>query len=350
MTVSKSGGVSSPESGISFLSGISSLTRLSFVNDSIVVNLNFVFTVETTFDGDMFTVPAVLAGAYNCTVDWGDGSSEDIITWDDPDWTHMYSTIGIYEITISGIFTSMIFNNGGDNLKMRNISNWGNNVLDADQSGAYHGCSNLTCNATDYPDWSNVTTTSSMFNACTSFDGDLSQVDTSNITNTANMFVNADSFNSDLSSWDMSNVTNASAMFYLCNIFNGDVSTWNVSSLSNASSMFRECPIFDQDLSGWVTTSLSSTVFMFSGASSFNQDISSWNVSNLTNASAMFTATSWFSQVNYDLLLPGWEAQAVQNGVIFSAGTAKYGPGAPATARAALIADHSWTITDGGPA
>jgi hypothetical protein len=56
------------------------------------------------------------------------------------------------------------------------------------------------------------------------------------------------------------------------------------------------------------------------------------------------------STANYDSLLTGWEAQAVQNNVNFHGGNAKYSAGAPATARAALIADHTWTITDGGPA
>jgi hypothetical protein len=39
----------------------------------------------------------------------------------------------------------------------------------------------------------------------------------------------------------------------------------------------------------------------------------------------------------------------VQNNVIFDANIANYTLGSAAeTARAALIADHSWTITDGG--
>jgi surface protein len=327
---------------------IRSLTD-DFRRFGLSVNQNFVFTVETTTDGETFTVPAVSGASYNCNADWGDSSDDDITTYNDPAWTHTYVTAGIYEITISGIFTSMIFDNLGDIVKIKDISNWGNNVWASDQSGAYRGCRNLTSTATDYPDWSSVTDTGSMFNACTSFDGDLSQVDTSNITSTANMFVNADSFNSDLSSWDMSNVTNAVAMFYLCNIFNGDVSTWDVSSLNNTSSMFRGCPNFNQDLSNWITTSLINASLMFENSSSFNQDISGWDVSSLTNASAMLTGSA-FDQTNYDLLLVGWEAQAVQNGVTFSAGSAKYGAGAPATARAALIADHSWTITDGGAA
>jgi hypothetical protein len=61
----------------------------------------------------------------------------------------------------------------------------------------------------------------------------------------------------------------------------------------------------------------------------------------------MFTSVT-LSTANYDALLIGWEAQAVQNNVVFNGGGSKYSAGA--AARAALIADHSWSITDGGPA
>jgi len=51
----------------------------------------------------------------------------------------------------------------------------------------------------------------------------------------------------------------------------------------------------------------------------------------------------------YDDLLVNWEAQAVNNSVSFNGGNSTYTSGsAAATARQALIDDHSWTITDGG--
>ena len=51
----------------------------------------------------------------------------------------------------------------------------------------------------------------------------------------------------------------------------------------------------------------------------------------------------------YDALLVAWEAQSVQNNVNFSGGNSTYTlSSAAATARAALISDHTWTITDGG--
>ena len=52
--------------------------------------------------------------------------------------------------------------------------------------------------------------------------------------------------------------------------------------------------------------------------------------------------------VNYSDILVAFEAQAVLNNVPLHGGNSKYSAGAAATARAALIADHAWTITDGG--
>ena len=88
---------------------------------------------------------------------------------------------------------------------------------------------------------------------------------------------------------------------------------------------------------------------MFYGATAFNQEIGSWDVGAVTTMASMLD-NSGINTTNYDLLLVGWEAQVVQNGVVFGAGTVKYSAGAPATARQNLITDHTWTITDGGQA
>jgi len=57
------------------------------------------------------------------------------------------------------------------------------------------------------------------------------------------------------------------------------------------------------------------------------------------------------STANYDALLIGWEGQSVVDGLSPHFGGSEYtSGGAAATARAALIADHGWTITDGGTA
>jgi len=163
-----------------------------------------------------------------------------------------------------------------------------------------------------------------MFNSATAFNGDITQFDTGSVTDMRYMFYNTASFNQDISGWDVSKVTTVESMFQSAIAFNQDIGAWNTGSVTNMNRMFHT-------------------------ASSFDQDISAWDVTALTDATFMFSVVT-LSTANYDALLVGWEGQAVQDNVTFSGGNSKYScaPSAAATARAALIADHTWNISDGG--
>ena len=95
----------------------------------------------------------------------------------------------------------------------------------------------------------------------------------------------------------------------------------------------------------------------FNRAYLFDQNISSWNINKVSNLDTAFTDAS-LSLANYNALLVGWEAtlQAeFPNGVGYSLtpsttfGSSQYtGGGSAATARASLVSNFNWTITDGG--
>jgi surface protein len=103
-----------------------------------------------------------------------------------------------------------------------------------------------------------------------------------------------------------------------------DVSTWNTSSAVSMDRMFRSC------------TSL------------VGLDPSGWDVSEVTNG-IDFARSVTISTADYNATLVNWEAQSVQNNVSVNFGDSEYSlSSAAATARAALIADYAWTITDGG--
>ncbi|MBN2714707.1 MAG: BspA family leucine-rich repeat surface protein [Deltaproteobacteria bacterium] len=208
-------------------------------------------------------------------------------------------------------------------------------------------------------------------------------------------------FNQDISSWDTSRVTDMSYMFYGAILFNQDISTWNTSSVTNMSHMFAgfngmddgDCgesgcgylpmlSAFNQDISSWDTSNVADMSYMFQCAPFFRQDISNWNTSRVAVLDGLFSCKPWWllvwfdlselnpdvalwdiskvtsmadmfynltlSSENYDKLLIAWESQVVQDDVIFSGGNSTYHEGAPADARARLIADHGWTIMDGG--
>lgn len=218
-------------------------------------------------------------------VDWGDGTVNNLNT-------HTYSTGGVKTVKIYGAVTGFRFANGGDRLKITDVGDVGGLVIDNNQM--FYGCINTTWTTTNAP---SITAT-----------------------NINNLFRNCSQFNGAIGNWDMSSVVNVLAMLRGTK-FNQDVSSWDTSSMTNMNELFR--------------------------STQFDQDISNFDMSGVTNAANMLNGSA-FSTANYDLLLPAWEAQAVQDNVSFHAGSAQYNAGAPATARAALIADHTWTITDGG--
>jgi surface protein len=136
-------------------------------------------------------------------------------------------------------------------------------------------------------------------------------------------------------------------MFSQAAAFNQPLNSWNVSSVTDMGEMFANAISFNQNIGSWTTPSATDMAGMFNGATSFDQNIGSWDITSVTNMVTMFTSVT-LSTANYDALLIGWEGQAVSNNVTFSGGSSKYSAGAAATARQALIDDHTWTITDGG--
>ena len=316
-------------------------------------------------------------------VDWGDGTINHSNT-------HTYSTGGSKTVKIFGYIKDWSFNNGGDCLKLTNVSKIGGCKVKAQ---AFYGCSNMTWTATDIPyveglnqafrgctlfngdvsgwDVSKVSNMASCFRDCPAFNQDIGSWGTSNVTSMASMFRECDIFNQDISSWDTSNVTSMNSMFNDAFAFNQDIGSWDTSACTNMAGMLRDT-VFNQDISSWDTSNVTSMASMFRDTTPFNQDIGSWDTSACTDMASMLRNTAFnqdisawdiasvtdmtnmlngssFSTTNYDLLLPAWEAQSVQNGVSFHAGSATYGAGTPATARTNLINDHSWSITDGGP-
>ena len=248
------------------------------------------------------------------SVDWGDGTINNLNT-------HTYASGGVKTVKIYGQVTGFEFDDLGDKLKLTDISDVGG--LNIDLTAMFRGCANLTWTATNNP---RITRKSHN-----------------------NLFRDCALFNGDVSGWDMSGVTSLASMFYGCTVFNQDVSAWDVSNVTNFASIFRDCAALNPNIGGWAVSSLATTIGSAVRGSLFNRDVSSWDVSGVTNATN-FARDSAFSTTNYNLLLPAWEAQSVQDNVSFHAGTATYGAGAPATAHANLIASPNlWTITDNGP-
>jgi hypothetical protein len=208
----------------------------------------FVSTWKTDYAGvsnsDQITIPAHLYGSYDCIVDWGDGTQDTITTYDDPAWTHTYPSIGSYTVTITGVFTNIRFNTGGDRLKITEISEWGGYVQ-GNTTGGFAGCENLNISATDALVVQGAGGFG-LFDTCTSL------VD-----------VYAEN-------WDLSACNNLTQTFINCSslqrVF---LASWDVRGVLSFNAMFRGCAsLVFVDMSNWVTTSATSIRYMFRGCTS----------------------------------------------------------------------------------
>ena len=294
------------------------------------ISCDFISTWDTAQAGsasDTVVLPLLSGGVYSGTIDWGDGNS-DALSY--ANRTHVYASSGTYTITISGSdIQGFQFANAGDKAKITDISNWGNLTLTTDR--CFFGCSNLQVSATDAP---NITTTSffRMFANCTSIGA------------------------ADFTKFDVGGVQSFSACFESSN-FNGDLNTWDMSSATTIYRMFRTNAAFNKPLNLWQLSSCTAANETFQGASSFDQDISNWDIDQINNFTNFMSGVT-LSTTNYDALLVGWEAtlQATWAGgtgypytININFGGSKYtGGGAADAARASLISNFGWTITDGG--
>ena len=360
----------------------------------------FKITIDTTKIGVTNTQSFQLSFAYlssvNFTVDWGDGSTDTITSYDQAELIHGYASSGIYQVSIDGSFNGIEFYNR-DYRKVISLDNWGTNVFTT-MKYAFFQCENMVANYTDIPNTKGVQAFDQMFDDCRMFNGtvefdtssaidmyamfkncfvfnqpvnfDTSNVtrmqvmfsnnwvfnqpvnfDTSNVTDTSFMFSNARKFNQPIN-WNAPLLTNTTSMFFSALEFNSPVTLTTSNVLFNLSSTFRKSPVFNSLVTISDTSGVGTMGRMFDEAFAFDQDVSAFDPSSLDTIAAggggawfMMGSIPW-STLNYDKLLIAWDAYGTSD-CRFTAGSAKYSAGAPATARANMIS-RGWQFIDGG--
>ena len=121
-----------------------------------------------------FTLPAENVGTYDATIEWGDGTSSSITSYNDPNLSHTYPSFGEYIISVSGDFPKLNFSNSNYKDRLVAIANWGSyGESNTDSSNSFEGCSNLIFVAGD-SSFPLCTNTDSMFKGC----GAINNVDT----------------------------------------------------------------------------------------------------------------------------------------------------------------------------
>ena len=179
------------------------------VGGGSAADLNFTFSVNTATAGStsstQFQLPFIATGFTTVDVDWGDGNTDTITTYNQAETLHTYSASGIYTIKIANVVNGWRISNGGDKNKINVVSNCGQ--LNLNTALAFQGCSNMTWTATDAPTISS-TTLAGTFRECTAFDGNINNWDVSGVENFFAFLYLANSFTGALNNWDIGNVTN----------------------------------------------------------------------------------------------------------------------------------------------
>lgn len=325
-------------------------------------------------EDNQITIPTFPGETYDYTVDWGDGIIESNFTGDA---THTYSVAGTYQVSISGEFPRIYFNNlhtatETDSNKLLLIEQWGD-IRWSSMRSAFAGCVNVDVSAFDTPDFSSVSEISAMFNGCKNLIGNssFSNWNVQKVVNMSGMFSNTDLFNQDLSKWDVQNVKDMGGMFSRALSFNSNIGEWNVGNVYIMNDMFAQTASFNQDIGNWDVSNVKGMEAMFNSAISFNQNLSNWDVSNAELMNYMFLSATAFDQSlgkwnisqvpemygmldatglsveNYDTTLIGWSKLSnLQPNMEFSAYGLQYCESQEA--RQIIIDTYGWTFNYDG--
>ena len=283
-----------------------------YIYGSISVNSNAFISLWNTNNtsggssaNNQVQLPLDILGVYNFVVNWGDGTSDVITTWNQAETLHTYSSIGTYTIIITGQIDDWSFGNAlvNDCEKILNITSWGNLRFGIFTSLCFYQCVNLDLSSvSDVPDLSLTISLGNTFDGCTTLTtiNRSNEWVTTNITSMIGTFANATNFNSDISNWDVSNVTDANTMFESAFAFNQNIGAWDVSIMTDMTNFMR------------------------------------------------FKTNLDYSSANLNAIYNGWSTLLVQPNIVINFGTIKYtvaGAGGKAILQGA---PNNWIITDGG--
>jgi surface protein len=329
--------------GISNLIGNANQRKSKYGN--LPSSESFIFTANTSLTSSgsststQFRLPLVSNGTINFVVDWGDGTSNTITTFNQAEITHTYPSAGTYIISLTGTIRGFRFANGGDRLKILNIRNWGTFNMTNDQ--AFRGCTNLNATAKDAPIIS-TTSLSICFGGCPNFNGAIGNWDIKDVTNLNNMLdsmiASGGKFNQYIGNWNTSKVTTMVSMFARQHNFNQDISTkevtvngvtyiaWDTSNVLDMRSVFSNNPIsgkFNQNIGNWNTSKVTTMSAMFQAQADFNQDISTkvvtvggntytaWDTSNVTDMSFMLFGSTPRAIGTFNQNIGNWNTSKV---------------------------------------
>ncbi len=296
---------------------------------------------EGTSNNNQITIPVASSNDYDYFVAWGDGKTDSGVK---NTITHSYDKPGTYQVSISGKFPRIYFNNSGDRKKILSVDQWGD-LAWSSAEGAFHGASNLVIKATDKPNFTKATNVSYMFKDAKSITGGFANWDVSHLSVFGYMFAGATNFNDDITRWNMSSAFNTEYMFQNASSFNRDISVWDMSNAGNTKGMFYGASSFNKSLNNWNLRTVFNIEEMFRNASSYDKSFGNWNIGGIGYINNVLSGSA-LSTVEYDNMLNAWSKSQTAKNIKFDGGKSTYC--SAAAARDYLVNTLKWQITDGG--
>ena len=307
----------------------------------------FKITVDTTEAGsasDTFVLPLYNGETYDFHVNWGDGNEEDVSSSAIDSKSHTYASSGTYQIAITGTFPRIYFNNTGDKLKLISIDNWGT-ISWSSMVTAFLGCKNVGGNYEDAPNLSNVTSCYWMMYLCISFNKSVNSFDTSNIQNMDRMFMQCFQLKTSFSNFNIESCTNLSLFLEYCDI-NETGTTAN----------------YDDTLISWAAQTVNSGLSPNFGSTKYGQGkvdegtTDGTTANKLVDSSQNFLTTVTVGDVIHNTTdgtyarvtaIDSDTTLSLDNDIMVSGEAYVIQHSDAAKARASLILDDGWTISDG---
>ena len=169
------------------------MRKFVYYNSSYSAIKPFIIQINSGADSS-FTIPT-FGGGYNYEVSTSDGQNFTGVTGN---LTITFPDANtLYDISISGDFPMIYFNNTGDKDKLVDIKQWGD-IEWTSMERAFWGCSNMTCTATDAPIASNGVSLDcqNMFRNCNNINFDLASWNLTISGSAAGFLQNANEFDS----------------------------------------------------------------------------------------------------------------------------------------------------------
>lgn len=253
---------------------------------------------EVVYLDGMDLVSEGLTGAYNLSIDWGDGTITTVVddtSGVDPGMSHTYATPGDYTVQVTGEMPTLVTYWVNDPPPILRVDDFGNLSM---QVFSLEACALLE----------SFSSGAATMDAC----ADLTVRDCPV-----------------LESVDLTGATFSDHLAKLRIIGNDALTEIVFGASINTPSLGR------LRLSANPSAGVSGLRYI--------------NISALWDAVNFMVGSAPLSTAEYDATLISWGAQTPQEGIEIDFGGSQYTHGgAAATARASLIADYFWTITDGG--